>query len=161
MDNRYFKMFIVGLGFYYPALCVFAVDVSLCSMVFWYKTWMKKFLDLAFTISRSPGSNVRQFYKKAPCFCCDNLKTFFCHYLAGDEDGRKWAPTLPSKTLWGSKNFFSLTASTLLADSVLESPCPSVCLFLCPCHCKTPTSGCRVDFWLKNGFLILACDDTI
>ena len=26
---------------------------------------------------------------------------------------------------------------------------------------KTPTSGCRGDFWLKGVFLILACDDTI
>ena len=26
---------------------------------------------------------------------------------------------------------------------------------------KTPTSGCRGDFWSKNVFLILACNDTI
>ena len=36
----------------------------------------------------------------------------------------------------------------------------SVCLFVYLCHCKAPSSSCRGDFWLKNMFLILACDKT-
>ena len=37
----------------------------------------------------------------------------------------------------------------------------SVCLSVCWGHRETPTSGGRGDLWLKNIFLILACDDKI
>ena len=37
----------------------------------------------------------------------------------------------------------------------------SVCLSVCLRPCKTPTFGCCGDFWLKNIFLILVCDDKI
>ena len=47
------------------------------------------------------------------------------------------------------------------AELVIESPCPSVCLSVCLCHRKTPTSGGRVDLWSKIAFLILVWDDTI
>ena len=35
-----------------------------------------------------------------------------------------------------------------------------VCLSFCLRHCQTPTSGCHGNFWSKNIFLILACDET-
>ena len=37
-------------------------------------------------------------------------------------------------------------------------PFLSVCQCVCLCHCKT--TPCQADFWLKNVFLILACDHT-
>ena len=41
-------------------------------------------------------------------------------------------------------------ALALSADSVRESPCPSVCLSVCLHHRKTPSSGGRGDLWWKN-----------
>ena len=37
----------------------------------------------------------------------------------------------------------------------------SVCVCVCLYHCKTPTSGGRVDLWSKIAFIILVWDDTI
>ena len=44
---------------------------------------------------------------------------------------------------------------------VAMSVCLFVCLSVCVHHHEAPTSGYRGDFWSKNSFLILACDDTI
>ena len=38
---------------------------------------------------------------------------------------------------------------------------PSVCLFVCLCHRKTPTSRCWKKFWLKIAFLILPCQQVL
>ena len=43
----------------------------------------------------------------------------------------------------------------------MESQCPWICVSVCLCQHKTPTSGCRGDLWLKNVFIILACNDRI
>ena len=61
--------------------------------------------------------------------------------------------------------FFFTCSHLFLMDQgpiiFIELPCLSVCVFVCLPRRKTPTSGCRGDFWSKNVFLILACDDTI
>ena len=46
-------------------------------------------------------------------------------------------------------------------NSVIESRCPSVRPSVCVWRRKTPSSKGHEDFWSKNLFLILACDDTI
>ena len=60
---------------------------------------------------------------------------------------RHWVQFSPTRPHW--------------AELVIESPCPFVCLSVCLCHRKTPTSGGRVDLWSKIAFLILVWDDTI
>ena len=54
----------------------------------------------------------------------------------------------------------SLSPLIPVRHRVAMSVCCWVCLFLCVCHCKTPTSGCQGDLCPKNVFLILAWDDT-
>ena len=49
---------------------------------------------------------------------------------------------------------------TELANSVIESRCPPVCLFFCLWQSKTPSSGGRGDLWSKGVSLILGCNDT-
>ena len=53
------------------------------------------------------------------------------------------------------------TESAHWNDSFLELRCPSVCVSVCLCHRKTPSSGGCGEFWSKNMFLIFACYDTI
>ena len=57
--------------------------------------------------------------------------------------------------------FFFFYKLAFLADSVIESPCPSVCLSVCLRRFETPTSGCCWYFWSQNVLLILACDDNM
>ena len=47
------------------------------------------------------------------------------------------------------------------ADSVIESPCPSVCVSVCLWPFKTPSSRDCGDFWSNRVLLILPCNDTI
>ena len=75
------------------------------------------------------------------CSCCKNPAVHWVH-------NRDKASFVPLTVLF--------TESALWAGSVIESPCPSVCLW----RSKTPISGCHGDLWLKNAFPILACDET-
>jgi hypothetical protein len=47
------------------------------------------------------------------------------------------------------------TESAHWANSVIESQCPSVCLFVCLWRLKRPSSRGRGDLWSKNLFLII------